>query len=170
MKRAFLLIILACLTLSACLPSQGASPTITPVPYTLNDADQIRQYLNQWAPTARGMGYNYEVMGVTPEKDPGGNITAWVIEARDPGTTYKEGMCVVPVIGLSLIITNYLDTGRADQVKTVAPATLDVIKVVCSDAQGVQQQILSVKWADVVALGKGAITTSKILLRLTTEP
>jgi hypothetical protein len=170
MKRTLLLVILACLTLSACLPSQGESPTTTPVPYTLNDADQIQQYLNQWAATARGMGYNYEVMGVTPEMDSSGNITAWVIEVKDPGAAYKDGMCVVPIIGLSLIIKNYLDTGRADQVKAVAPFTLDVIRVVCSDAQGVQQQVLSVKFADVVALGKGAITTSKILLRLTTEP
>jgi hypothetical protein len=170
MKR-LLLLITVCFFLSSCLPSsQGPSPTITPVAYTLNDAEQIKQYLTQWAPTAKSMGYDYEIMDVTPETDANGNITGWVIFARDPGETYDGGMCVVPIIGLSLIIKNYLDTGRKDDIPNVAPWTLATIKVNCFDSEGVDQQLISTKWSDVVALGKGALTTSKMFPKITVEP
>lgn len=168
--RRVIIFLLACLILSACLPVQGPAPVATPVPYTLNTPEEIRQYLNDWAPTAQDMGYPYEILDVTPEKDSNGNLTAWVIAAKDPGETYKDGMCVVPIIGLSLIIKNYLDTGRAGEIASVAPATLKVIKVNCFDSKGVDQQLISTRWADVVALGKGALTTSKMLLKITSEP
>jgi hypothetical protein len=169
MKRV-IVFLLTCLILSACLPPQGPSPIITPAPYTLNTPEEIMQYLNDWAPAAKSMGYNYEILDVTSEKDSNGNITAWVIAARDPGEEYKNGMCVVPLIGLSLIVKNYLDTGRKDQFPSIAPATLAVIKVNCFDSEGTDQQLISAKWSDVVALGKGALTTSKMLMKITVEP
>lgn len=170
MKHLILLLITPCLVLSACLPAQGPSPSITPAPYTLNTPEEIKQYLNDWAPTAKSLGYNYEILDVIPERDANGNITAWVIAARDPGEEYKDGMCAVPLIGLSLIVKNYLDTGRKDQFPSIAPATLATIKVNCFDFEGTDRQLISTKWSDVVALGKGALTTSKMLMKITVEP
>ena len=169
MKRLLLLTTL-CLILSACLPTQGPALVATPVPYTLNTSEEIAQYLNDWASTAEGMGYPYEILDVSAEKDANGNVTAWVISAMDPGEEYNDGMCVVPIIGLSLIVKNYLDTGRKDQFPSIAPATLAVIKVNCFDSEGTDQQLISAKWSDVVALGKGALTTSKMLMKITVEP
>jgi hypothetical protein len=121
-------------------------------------------------PVAKSMGYDYEITSVSPEKDASGNITAWTINARDPNETYTEGMCVVPIIGLSMLVKNYQDTGRSGQIKSIAPASLKLIRVLCADSSGAEKQQIYAKWVDVVKLGQGAINANRMLMQLTIVP
>jgi hypothetical protein len=170
MNRILMIALAVCLLLSACAPSQGATPVATPAPYTLNNSEEIKTFLEGWTPVAKGMGYSYEITDVSPEKDANGNIIAWDISAKDPGPTYTEGMCVVPIIGLSMLVKNYKDTGRSGQIQNIAPGSLKLIRVVCVDLHGVEKQKINTRWVDVVRLGQGALDTSHMLMQLTIVP
>jgi len=170
MKRILLIVIPVCALLAACLPSGSPTPTATPLPYTLNSPEEIKQFLDGWEPTAQAMRYAYKITDVASEKDSNGDVTGWVIRATDPGAQYTNGMCVVPIIGLSVVIKNYVESGRASQIQNVAPATLGTGKVICYDSEGTEQQRVSTRFTDLVGLGKGEVDSNRMLMRLTLEP
>jgi hypothetical protein len=170
MNKMILVSLLISLLLAACSPVGTATPTSTPIPFKLNEENDIKQYLIDWEPQAQKIGYGYEVLDVVPEKDAKGDITSWVISIKSPQEPYLDGICIAPIMGMVGLVKNYADSGRGEQINSIAPATLETIKTVCFDSNLVQQQIVSTKFADIVSLSKGNLTSEKMLTRLTMEP
>jgi uncharacterized protein YceK len=170
MKRMLLISLFILLVLAACSPFVAATPTSTPIPVTLNNANEIKQYLTEWVPDAQKIGYDFEILDVTSEKDANGDITSWVISIKYPVEPYREGVCVAPIMGMVVLVKNYTDSGRDDQLYSIAPATLETIKTICYDSNLVEQQTIIAKFGDVVSMGKGRLTADKMLMRLTLEP